>query len=482
MATGLKNKVLSGLFWKFAERILVQAISFVISLVLARMLAPELYGTIALVLVFVNLADVLVNNGFGEACIQDKSAGEVEFSTVFYCSIIFSLALYLVLYFAAPYIALFYSDDSLTKIIRVLALQLPMSSVKSMQQAYVSKYMLFKKMFFSSLGGTLFSGLLGIILAFQNAGVWALVVQRLLNNFITMIVLFFTVSWRPRKLFDVVAAKRLVGFGWKLMATSFLSEFYSQLRSLIIGRWYSTSDLAYYNRGEQFPSLATSTINASISSVLFPALATVNNDINKLKGLTRQSMKISSFVMFPIMLGLVAVAEPMISILLTDRWLPCVPYLRLCCIYWMLQPIQTANIQAIKACGRSDLCLKLETAKKIIGLGLLCFSMFFGVYAIALSNTVFALICMIINIVPNRKLINYGFKEQIFDMLPSLVCAILMMVVVLAVHSLPINNLSILVVQVFLGIVVYVLCSYIIKNDSLIYIWKIVMSYSKKQK
>lgn len=478
----LKKQVVAGLFWRFAERIIVQMSSFVISLVLARMLAPEFYGTIALVLVFINLANVLVNNGLGEACVQDKNAGELEFSTMFHCSLVFSVVLYLVLFVAAKPIAYFYRDENLCTVIRVLSIQVPLSSVKSIQQAYVSKHMMFKKFFYSTLGGTLISGIVGIAMAYMGMGVWALVAQHLINSLVDMLVMFITVPWKPKRIFDGDIAKKMFGYGWKLMATSFVSELYTELRSLIIGRKYSSIDLAYYNKGNQFPSLAITTINASISSVLFPAMATVSDNPVRLKEITRQSMKIAAYVIFPIMLGMFGVAEPLIRILLTEKWIACVPFLRMCCIYWMMQPIQTANIQAIKAAGKSDICLKLEIIKKIIGFSLILISMPFGVNAIVFSNVLFACVSMLINILPNKKLIQYGYKEQFRDIFPSLLISIIMLIAVMQVRKLLVSDFVLLILQVIVGVVVYIFLSVIFRNSSFYYILNIVKGFLNKQR
>lgn len=471
---GLREKVVSGMIWRFAERICVQLLSFIISLILARMLAPELYGTVSLVLVFINLANVLINNGLGEACVQQKDSGEKEFSTVFYCSVFFAAVLYTILFFLARPIASFYRDDSLCMIIRVLALQVPLSSIKTVQQAYVTKHMLFRKFFFSTLGGTIVSGIIGIAMAFRGCGVWALIAQQLINSFIDMMVLFVTVSWKPKLLFDFGIAKRLIGYGWKITASSFLSELYTELRSLVIGRVYSTSDLAYYNKGNQFSSLAISNLNTAISSVLFPAMSSVNDDAMRLKQITRKSIQISSYVIFPVMFGIFAVSDSMIKILLTDIWLPCVPYLRLCCVYWMFQPIQTANIQAIKAIGRSDICLKLEVIKKILGFVILIVSMKYGVFAIVFSNTLYAFISTVINVIPNKKLISYGYREQLVDIFPSLVLSILMTIIVMGVHRFGMNVYLELFVQVVVGIFVYLLGSVVTKNQSFYYVMELV--------
>ena len=474
----LKNQVMSGLFWKFGERIIAQGVSFVISILLARLLMPEQYGTIALLLVFINLANVFVTNGLGESLIQKKNSGDVEFSTTFFCSLALSVVLYLIIFFLDYPISFFYENEELVILIRILALQIPISSVKTIQHAYVSKHMMFKKFFFSTLGGTIVSGVIGVVMAYNGFGVWALVEQYLVNSVIDMTVLFFTVPWRPKLIFEKKAAKQLLSFGWKIMLAQFINTLYSELRSMVIGKFYTNEDLAYYNRGNHFPSLIISNVNTSISNVIFPAMSNVNNNIENVKNLTRKSMKISSYIIFPLMAGMIAVAEPMIKVLLTDKWLFCVPYLQLCCIYWMFQPMQTANVQAIKAVGRSDICLKLEIIKKIIGFTLLFASIPFGVYVITVSNTLFGCISMLINIGPNKKLINYGYKEQFFDLIPALMLSLFMGIAVYAVGFIPIDPLFILIIQIIAGVFLYVAASYIFKIDSFTYL----LGFLKKAK
>ena len=422
----LKNKVVSGLFWSFGERFITQGASFALSIILARLLMPSEYGLVALILVFINLASVFVTNGIGESLIQKKNADETDFSTIFYCSFLISIFIYAILFLTAPFIAKFYGNSDLVSVLRILALIIPVSSFSTIQQAYVSKKMMFKKFFFSNLGGTLVAGLIGIIMAYYGFGVWALVAQNLINTIVGTIVLFFTVTWRPRLLFSINSAKELLGFGWKLVAANFINIGYNELRSLTIGKIYTMTDLAYYNRGNQFPSLIITNINSTIAKVVFPAMAEVNDDISRLKTVTRRAMKITSYLIFPLMIGLMGVANSLILVLLTEKWLFVVPFLQICCIYWLFQPMQTANWQAIKSLGRSDLLMNLEILKKVIGVAMLLLTMHINVYAIAISNAVFAGISMIINMIPNKKLINYSMSEQLRDIAPPLLLSIIM--------------------------------------------------------
>lgn len=469
-----RNGIVANLFWKFGERILAQGISFLVSLVLARLLLPSEYGTVALVLVFINLANVFVSDGLGEALIQKKNADDADFSTMFFCSLGLSIVLYAVMFFAAPLIANYYQDVTLVSVLRVLALRLPLAAINTIQHAYVAKHMQFKKFFFSTLGGTLASAIVGISMAYHGFGIWALVGQYLSNCFIDTIVLFFTVEWRPHLMFSLLSVKQLLPFGWKLMAAGFISSLYGELRNLVIGKVYSTEDLAFYNKGNHFPSLTVTNVDTSISSVLFPAMSSINNDPNHLRALTRKSMRMSSYVVFPMMMGMCAVGETMIRFLLTDKWIGCVPFLRLSCIYWMIQPLQTANAQAIKACGRSDIYLKLETAKKIIGVGLIFVTMRMGVMAVVFSNLLVAAISAIMNIYPNKKLIGYGYTDQFKDVFPALFLSSVMGAAVWGIYLLLGNSGYVLILQLISGAAIYVGLSLLTHNDSLGELLKIV--------
>ena len=469
-----RNGIVANLFWKFGERILAQGISFLVSLVLARLLLPSEYGTVALVLVFINLANVFVSDGLGEALIQKKNADDADFSTMFFCSLGLSIVLYAVMFFAAPLIANYYQDVTLVSVLRVLALRLPLAAINTIQHAYVAKHMQFKKFFFSTLGGTLASAIVGISMAYHGFGIWALVGQYLSNCFIDTIVLFFTVEWRPHLMFSLLSVKQLLPFGWKLMAAGFISSLYGEVRNLVIGKVYSTEDLAFYNKGNHFPSLTVTNVDTSISSVLFPAMSSINNDPNHLRALTRKSMRMSSYVVFPMMMGMCAVGETMIRFLLTDKWIGCVPFLRLSCIYWMIQPLQTANAQAIKACGRSDIYLKLETAKKLIGVGLIFVTMRMGVMAVVFSNLLVAAISAIMNIYPNKKLIGYGYTDQFKDVFPALFLSSVMGAAVWGIYLLLGNSGYVLILQLISGAAIYVGLSLLTNNDSLGELLKIV--------
>lgn len=376
------NNVLKNFIWCFAERCGAQLVTFIVSIVLARILAPEDYGKIALITVFTTILQVFVDSGLGTALIQKKNADELDFSSVFYFNFVVCIILYIGMFLAAPFIAQFYNDLSLTPIIRVISLTIIISGVKGIQQSYVSKNMLFKRFFYSTLGGTVFSAALGIGMAWAGAGVWAIVAQQLSNTAIDTLILWITVKWRPKKMFSWKRLKSLLSFGWKMLVSSLLETVYTNIRSLIIGKMYSSSDLAFYNQGDKLPNVIVNNINTSIDSVLLPTLSKEQDDKERVKNMTRRAIKVSTYIMSPLMMGLAFCATPIVEIVLTEKWLPCVPFLQIFCITYMFFPIHTANLNAIKAMGRSDLFLKLEIAKKIIGTVLLVSTMWFGVRVI----------------------------------------------------------------------------------------------------
>ena len=476
-----KNKVFSNMVWRFAERCGAQIVTFVVSIVLARLLAPEAYGKIALITVFTTILQVFVDSGLGTALIQKNDSDDLDFSSVFYFNFVVCIILYAGMFIAAPFIAKFYNDISLTPIIRVTSLTIIISGVKGIQQSYVSKNMLFKKFFYSTLSGTVFSAFLGICLAYEGAGVWAIVAQQLSNTAIDTLILWITVKWRPKNLFSWERLKNLLSFGWKMLVSALLDTVYTNIRSLVIGKMYSASDLAFYNQGDKLPSVIVNNINASIDSVLLPTLAKEQEDRERVKNMTRRAIKTSTYIMAPLMMGLAFCAKPLVQIILTENWLRCVPFLQIFCIAYMFQPIHTANLNAIKAMGRSDLFLKLEIAKKTVGMIVLVSTMWFGVMAMAYSLLLTNLTGMIINSWPNKKLLNYSFKEQMIDIFPTISLAIIMGITISVVGFLRLPDFLTLIIQVPCGAFIYIVGSKILHLDSFEYLLQIVKSFIEKK-
>lgn len=478
----MNNKsVFSNFIWRFAERCGAQLVTFIVSIVLARILMPEDYGTVALVTVFTTIMQVFVDSGLSTALIQKKDADDLDFSSVFCFNFAVCIILYLIMFFAAPYIASFYEMPELVSIVRVISLTIVISGVKGVQQSYVSRNMLFKRFFYATLGGTVFSAFLGIAMAYAGFGVWAIVAQQLSNTAIDTLILWITVRWRPKLMFSWERLKGLLGFGWKLLCSSLLDTIYNNLRSLIIGKVYSSADLAYYNEGKKFPNLIVTNINTSIDSVLLPAMSKEQDNRSRVKNMTRRSIQVSTFIMAPLMIGLACCATNIVTVVLTEKWLPCVFFLQIFCITYMFYPIHTANLNAIKAMGRSDLFFKLEICKKVVGLALLFSTIFISVEAMAYSLLISTLASMIINSWPNKKLLNYSFLEQMQDIFPSILLAIGMGIVVYLVGYLPIATLPLLLIQVVCGGVIYIVGSAVLKLEPYVYVKIIALSFIRRK-
>ena len=473
------KKILVNFIWRFAERCGAQLVTFIVSIVLARILAPEDYGTIALITVFTTILQVFVDSGLGTALIQKKNADDMDFSSVFYFNFIVCIILYICMFFSAPFISKFYNDNSLTPVIRVISLTIVISGVKGIQQAYVSKYMMFKRFFFSTIGGTIFSAILGIILAYEGCGVWALVAQQLSNTAIDTLILWLTVKWRPKRIFSWKRLKALLSFGWKLLLSSLLDTCYSNLRNLIIGKLYSSADLAFYNQGDKFPKVIVTNVNTSIDSVLLPTMSGAQDNRERVKNMTRRAIKTSTYIMAPFMMGLAFCAEPIVRLVLTDKWLPCVVFLRIFCITYMFWPVQTANLNAINAMGRSDWFLRLEVIKKTMGMIILLSTMWFGVKAMAYSSLLTSVLSQIINSWPNRKLLNYGYLEQVRDFAPGIILAVFMGLCVYIIGYIPLNDGATLIIQIIVGAAIYIGMSAILKLEEFEYLIGMIKSFRK---
>lgn len=470
----MNNKVLSNFIWKLLERIGAQGVNLVVSIILARILAPDAYGEIALISVFINILYVFVDSGLGTALVQKKDADNLDFSSVFYTNIAFCLLLYVLLFFSAPFIANFYSNQLLTPKIRVLGLTLVISGVKNIQCAYVSKEYQFKKFFIATSIGTVTAGILGIWMAFSGAGAWALVALELCNNAIDTVVLWIIVPWRPKLIFSLNRMARLCSYSIKLLFSSLLDTGYNNIRQLIIGKVYSSSDLAYFNKGKSWPNLVINNVNTSMNSVLLPVMSSAQDDVERVKAMTRRAMKTSIYVMAPLLMGLAFIGEPLIRLLLTEKWLPCVPYMTIFCITYMFYPLHTANLNAIKAMGRSDLFLKLEIVKKVMGLTVLALTMWHGVMAMAYSLLVMEVFGQIINSWPNKKLLNYGYLEQLKDIIPGILLAVIMGLCIYPIQWIGLPDVVTLLIQVPLGAVIYIGASALLKLESFTYLWGIV--------
>lgn len=425
-APSLKSKVAKGAVWTLLEKMSTQIVTFVVGMILARLLTPDDYGTVALTGIFFAVAGVLVNCGFGEALIQKKDADDLDYNSVFYLNIALSLVTYAIMFFAAPWIARFYKTPELVAIVRVSAIVFIFNAVNAIQGAELTKKMLFHLSFRISLITTFTSAICGITMAFMGYGVWALVWSSLIAGFVGVIARWFIIAWRPKPMFSWKRLKPLFAYGWKMAASGLLDAFFRNLNGLVIGRLYSRADLAYVNKGQTLPRLAMNEVNGTLGRVSFPALVQLQGDRTRLRDAMRRMMTCSTFLVMPLMVLVAACAHSELRLLYGPQWTPAAPYMMLACFTYALYPFHTINLRGILALGRSDIFLKLEIVKKVLVLVVIIVASRLGVFTwMAISAFALGPLGVVINAWPNRTLLDYPLRMQVRDVLPTiLVCVV----------------------------------------------------------
>lgn len=471
-----KQKVAGGLFWSYGERIMAQLVSLIVSIVLARLLDPENYGVISIVMIFITLCDAIVTGGFGNAIVQKKDADELDVNTMLICSMATSAVLYIILFVSAQFIADFYQMEIIRPILRVLGLRLLISGVNSIQRAWIQKRMLFKRFFISTSFGTIISAIVGISMAYMGAGAWALVGQYLTNSFIDTFVLFVTNDWRPKLQFSFERAKQMLSYGWKVLLTTVVYTIEGDLRSLIVGKQFGSADLAYYDQGKKFPNLLVSNINTSISNVMFPVLSKNQDNRGRMKLICRRSIKTSTYLLAPLLLGLIAVSNEFVRVILSDKWLPCVPFLQILTLVYLVRPLTTTDQQAIMSTGRSDLTLRIMIAVNVTDVILLLIAVFVmkSVIMIAVGALLTEVVSMALFMKYVKKCIGYTYLEQLSDITPSLLLAISMGAIVYLVGKINVNVVAVLILQVVVGAGYYLVMSYILHFEPFLYLVKML--------
>ena len=463
------ESIISNVIWKFAERIAAQIVTLIVSIILARILLPDDFGAVNMVTVFITVANIFVTEGISTALIQKKDADLVDFSTVFYCNIALSVFIYAILFLCAPLIASFYGIDVLCPVVRVMGLRLIIASLNSIQHSYVSKNMMFRKYFWSTLLGTLVSGVVGVYLAYRGFGVWAIVWQYMTNTAIDTIVLFFTVKWRPTASFSFSRLKSLFGFGWKILFESVSNTLVGQFQNLLIGKVYTASDLAFYSRGQQFPGLIVNNISSSIGSVLFPSMANEQEDKDRVLLLLRKSVRLSSFVVYPLLAGLAAVAFTFVRVVLTDKWIETVPYLRVFCLLYAPTVGMIPRHQALNGSGRSDVFMYEHMIARIISVIILLLTYRISVLAILLGSIVGTTIQTIIIAYTSSRYNGYLVRYQIKDVLMIIIGCLLMGVPVFFMGFIDMNGWVLLFTQIITGIGIYYVFSLLFIREELNY-------------
>jgi O-antigen/teichoic acid export membrane protein len=465
----LKKNTIGGLAWKLLENLGTQLINFVIQLILARILLPEDYGVIALTGVFITIANVFINTGFSSALIQKKSVSDIEYSSVFFAGIFSSIVLYVVIFLSAPLIANFYSEPVLIWVLRVQSISIVFSGLYSVQNAILVRKLMFKKIFKYKLLGIFLQGITGISLATLGYGVWSLVAANLVLYAVTTIFMWLAVEWKPRLLFSFKELRSLFTFSSRILLTSLLNDFSNNIKSLIIGKSFSSSMLGYYNRGYQIPSLIMVNTDGAINTVMFPALSKCQSDRAIFISLYRRAIRTSVFIVFPLMLGLISVAEPLTLLLLTEKWLPSVPFLRITCLICMTWPF-SIMYQAFNALGKSNVSLKLNVLTKTVDLLIMIFAIRYGIYAFAISSFISSMIWLIISTFVTRNIFDYKISQQVKDILPSLVLSLIMAASSVLAGNITNQIFPKLIIQVFVGALVYLTGAATVKMESFTYL------------
>lgn len=477
----IKTKVITGLFWKYLEQGGIQAVQLVLSVILARLLDPAVYGITGLISVFIAVSQNVLNFGFTTALVRKKDATQTDYCTAFYCNFAISCVLYLILFIAAPFIAQFYDEPLLKNVLRIQAITLVIGVFASIQSTSLQRKLQFKQQFVRGMIASVVSAVVGISMAYMGFGVWALVFSNVANTLASAIILWFTVKWRPTFNFSGQSAKSMFNFGYKILITSIIDTVYSNMYSLVLGKTYDKNTVGYYNKGKQWPNMITTNLNGSIQGVMFPVLSKYQDDKATLKNMVRRSITVSSFIVLPAMAGLAAVAKPLTVILLTEKWLPSVMFLQFCCITYGLIPLHTTNIQAINAMGRSDITLKINFIKKVLGISVLIATIPMGIFAMMVGRTVVSFVSLFINAMPNKKLLNYSLLEQMKDIFPYLALSLFMFFVVWSITLIGLNYYLTLLIQVLLGVIIYVAGAKIFKFEAFEYILNILKGYIKRK-
>lgn len=479
----IKKKAFASVFWKFSERMLAQLVSLVVSIVLARILDPKDYSVVSIVVIFFTFANVLISGGLNTALIQKKEKDIVDYSTCLFASVAMAVVIYVLLFFCAPLIAKTYDQPILIIMIRVMGIALPINAIKSIWCAYISSNLMFKKFFFATLGGTLLSGIVGITLACNGFGAWSLIAQQMTNIIVDTSILIITTGLKLVLKVSMTKLKVMWSYGWKVFVSSIIGTIYTQITPLVTGIKFSTTDLSFYTKGKSFPELLSSTSTNTLAAVLLPVLSKYQDDKEALLRYTRRFIQLSSYIAFPLMLGLFAVADKFVLVLLTDKWLPAVPFIRIFCIALMFDMVAIGNCETIKAMGRSDIFLIMEVIKKTGYFITIAIFVWFSWSAqvLAIASVVCTLIQIVVNSIPNKKLIGYSYRMQLQDLAPNLIVAIVMCILVEIIGLLKMNNLVLLTIQVALGGLIYIALSYISRNNAFEYFLNVVVNIIKQR-
>ena len=455
----LKQKTVKGTVWSAVERFSVQGVQFIVMIVMARILTPEDYGLVGMLAIFLAVSQSLIDSGFSQALIRKMDRTETDNCTVFYFNIVVGLVLYLILYFLAPLVAKFYDAPSITSIMRVICISVIINSLVVVQRALYTVNIDFKTQAKASLSAAIVSGIIGITMAYKGFGVWSIVTQQLTNLGINAGLLWLFSKWRPRLLYSWKSFRELFSFGSKLMLSGLLDTLYKNIYTLVIGKVFNASSLGHYTRAHQFADFPSSNLTGIMQRVTYPVLCNIQEDDERLKNVYRRFLKLSAFIIFPLMLGLSAVSEPFVEIFIGRQWSYCSSLLQILCFSMMWFPIHAINLNLLQVKGRSDLFLRLEIIKKTIGVTILCVTIPMGLTVMCFGQIVSSIIALTVNTYYTGKLIGVGFFKQMKDLLPTTLLSLVMFAIVFTVVHLIDDIYLQLLCGIIVGIVIYISAS-----------------------
>lgn len=478
-----RDTVTHSLVWKFLERCTAQLFTMVIGIILARLLAPEDFGALSILLVFVNLSVILTEAGFNTALIQKADTDDKDYGTVLVISILIAAGLYIILFIISPFVATFYTYSGLDNTMKVIALVLFPNAINSVFTAKVSREFQYKKLFYANLSASIASGIIGVLLAFCGLGLWSLVSQQVIAGLLICLVLRIQLKWWPKFYYSSQRARQLFSFGWKLMVANIADTLFADFRTLLIGKAFDTNTLGYYSQAKQYPFIISKNINTSIGSVMLPTLSNVQDNLDTVKAITRRAIKTSTYLVFPVLLGFAAISDTFVSLILTDKWAPCIILIKILCVMFLFEPLITINSQARNAIGKSGIHLVIVVAGKVVDLAVLIFTwlVFNTIESIAIGQVISSAFNALLGGVVNYKLIGYRIREQFADVVPNLFLSIIMFFVVYFIRIIHLPLLATLLTQILIGGGVYYTLSIILKNESFVYLKEYAIQTMKRK-
>lgn len=449
----LKKQTVRGVGWSFVDSILGQGITFLVGLVLARLLSPDEYGLIGIITIFIVVFNSIVDSGFSRALIRKNDATDKDYNTMFITNLVVAVALFFVMYFSSPFIAEFFQREELEDLCRVMGVVVILNALCIVQDTVLTKRLDFKTKTKASFISSIFSGILGIIMAYSGYGVWALVGQQISRQTINTVCLWIFNRWWPNFKFSLESFKEMWSFGWKILASSIIDQTWTQIYQVVIGKCYSPVTLGLYTRAHQFSDICSRNLTAIVQRVSYPALSKIQDDREHLKLGYKKIIKVTMLVTFTLMLGLAGCAKSLIIVLIGEKWVECVPMLQVICFSMMFYPLHALNLNMLQVQGRSDLFLRLEIIKKIIAVGPILMGIFIGIYWMLVGSVFTGLIAYYLNAYYSGPFLKYGIIEQIQDFLPSLLMALLMFAILFIISYIPFSNFIILPIQILVGVV-----------------------------